>query len=424
MQFSDNCFVSSQNTKKITWFISLIFVITLLYNQTALAKHVNYRHYKQFKYAKEEFRPRPRLWGSLEYMNMWEQSGPVSIPLVTQNNDPAALGIIGEPGTQIIYGDGSGQDLAYGNISGGRITLGGWIDDRDLYGIEFSGFLLEKKYTNFEASSPGGDFPVVSIPFFSTSPVPAGEAAVSAKSPFSTNNPNNISVHTGSQLWGAELNWVYNLTNRTRYPLQALAGFRYMSLDESLTLNDTIFDTTGTRPTMGVLSYSDDFNTQNNFYGIQFGLRSNWVAQNGFTLDILAKVALGENAEVIDISGNTTSTKAAMGVATGTYNSGIFAQESNMGSYDHNTFAVLPEFQLKLGYLPSPNVHPYIGYDGMYMNKVVRPGEQINRNINTTESVALSGGTTVSGALSPTKPSFNNTSFWIQGVTVGIEVRL
>lgn len=388
------------------------------------AKNTKYGYHKSYRYAKEEFIPKPRFWGGLEYMNMWENNGPMDIPLVTQNSDFTALGALGETGTHIIYGNGSGRDINYGSISGGRVTLGGWIDEDNLFGLEFSGFLLEKKYTNFETSSPGGEFPIVAVPYHATQPVNE-QTAVSGNSLFLTNNPTNISVNTSSQLWSAELNLVYNLATISRYPLQALAGFRYMSLEETLSLNNTIFDTSGLTPSNGVTSFTDDFQTQNNFYGFQLGLRSKSVAPNGITLDVTAKVALGENAEVIDITGNTMITNDALGIGVETLNSGIFAQPTNAGSFNRNTFAVLPEVQIKVGYMITPNVHPYIGYDVMYLNKVVRPGEQINNNINSTESPALSdGATSVTGSFSPGKPTFKNTNFWIQGVVVGFEINV
>jgi len=393
-------------------------VVALLFSsQMALAqktKHSN-RYYKQFRYAKEEFIPQPRFWGGIEYMSMWEQNGPLTVPLVTQNPNPFVLGAIDEVGTNIIYGNGSGQNLNYYNSNGGRLTLGGWIDDYHLYGLEFNGFLLEKVYTNFDAAAHGGTFPVVSIPFFETSPSP-GESAVSA-----FGNPNAVSVNTSSQLWGAELNLIYNLSNMLRYPTEVFAGFRFMSLDETLSLNDTIFDTTPP-VTNGVVSFTDDFNTQNNFYGLELGARTKIVTQYKITLDVIAKVALGANAELIDISGNTQVVNGGLGQTTGIVNGGIFSQQSNTGSFTHNTFAVLPEAQIKLGYMLAPNVHPYVSYDVIYLNNVVRPGQQINRNINITENPVLSGATAVTGPLSPTKPSFNETSFVVQGLTVGLEI--
>ncbi len=397
--------------------IMLALAISLM-SQAALAYN-RHGHHKSYKYAKEEFIPQPRFWGGIEYMTMWEQNGPVNAPLVTRNINSPSSGIIGEPGTRIIYGNESGVDLNYHNSNGGRLTLGGWIDDYHLYGLEANGFLLQKVYTNFDAFSPGGGFPSVSIPYFQTQPAPRGEAAVSANG-----NPNAISVNTSSQLWGAEVNFVYNISNRTRIPLELLAGFRYWSLNESLSLNDTIYDTVGESATDGLVSYSDSFQAQNNFYGLNLGVRSKLVAQKGLTLEVIGKVALGANAELLDIDGTTVVTRSALGIPSGVINGGIFAQQSNDGSFTHNTFAVLPEGQIKLGYMLAPNVRVYISYDVMYINNAIRPGNQIDRNINTTQNMALTGATAIVGGLSPSKPSFNNSSFLVQGGTAGLEVKL
>jgi hypothetical protein len=59
----------------------------------------------------------------------------------------------------------------------------------------------------------------------------------------------------------------------------------------------------------------------------------------------------------------------------------------------------------------------------MYWSQVVRPGSQIDRNINLSQSVIL-GNTNgiLTGPASP-MPLFNRTDFWAQGLSVGFELR-
>jgi hypothetical protein len=63
----------------------------------------------------------------------------------------------------------------------------------------------------------------------------------------------------------------------------------------------------------------------------------------------------------------------------------------------------------------------FAGYDFMYMNSVVRPGNQVDRNINLTQSSVLGYGA-INGPAFPAQ-QFNRTDFWAQGATFGFEFR-
>jgi hypothetical protein len=52
---------------------------------------------------------------------------------------------------------------------------------------------------------------------------------------------------------------------------------------------------------------------------------------------------------------------------------------------------------------------------------VVRPGNQIDRNINLTQSQFLGNGA-LTGQASP-GPALSRTDFWAQGITFGLEYR-
>ena len=77
--------------------------------------------------------------------------------------------------------------------------------------------------------------------------------------------------------------------------------------------------------------------------------------------------------------------------------------------------------ELKLTYQLSRAWRLYLGYDFMYWNQVVRPGSQIDRNVNLTQSPLLSPGGT-GGPASP-GPMFNRSDFWAQGLNLGLELR-
>lgn len=213
----------------------------------------------------------PCIWASTEYLLWWIKSAPVAIPLVTGNNDPGTIAALNEPGTVVLFGAGSKRETSFDPLSGGRVTVGGWLDADRRFGIEGSGFLLEQGSVLFNASSPGGaTAPVVSIPFNATQPFnnnPAGETALN-----SGNSPNTVNASITSHLWGAEVNGLAKVFGNANYYVTAVAGFRYLDLIESLSLTDAFLDVGNN----GVVRVTDAFGARNQFYGGQLGVRGGW----------------------------------------------------------------------------------------------------------------------------------------------------
>lgn len=347
-----------------------------------------------------------RAWGSVEYLYWWGQDSPVSVPLITQNSNPAAFGFINEPGTQIIFGSGSNRDsFNFDGSSGGRATIGGWVDESHRYGLEGSGFGLSQSKDSFSASSIGGQIPVINIPFFSTQ---------SASENVLVNRfPNTALVSDTFQSFGFELNGLHSLRNQLPFPLVFLMGFRYLNIHEDLELNDAVINIP-TLPANSVLNVRDDFSTKNNFYGFQVGARTHLVYSK-LNFDVATKIALGRNYQKLIISGQTNVNNITIIQPIG-----LFAEPSNIGSHKNNQFAVVPELQAKIGYDLNQIVRPFITYNCFYINNVIRPGKQIDRNINLSQNSLIGGAGVLSGPAAPVA-RFHNTGMWIQGISAGIE---
>lgn len=377
--------------KKLLFLIALIFVSSENFAETTTTQNST----------------TPQAWGSIEYLHWWVQNSPINVPLITQNNNPSAFGFIGEPGTTVIFGTGSNNPaFNFGGIPGVRINIGGWVNKAFIYGLEASGYTLFSSKKSFTASSIDGKNAIINIPFFS---VDSGNENVLVN-----RLPNTASVSDTLQSFGFELNGLYNLKNQTNFPLIFLLGFRYLNVQEKLRLNDAVINALPIPNS--VLNVRDDFSTGNDFYGIQTGIRTN-IRYQKIYLDFSVKIAFGNNHQILGINGQTNINNQTILQPIG-----LFAEPTNIGNYQSNQFAVLPELQAKIGYHFTQHVHAFIGYDFFYLNKVIRPGEQIDRNINLSQN-SLTGGT---GILSgPAAPSvgFNNTSMWMQGIGVGIEYR-
>jgi hypothetical protein len=95
--------------------------------------------------------PEGRTWFRGEYL-MWWLSGTHLPPLVTEDRTGATAGILGSPGTTVLFGD---ENVNAGMHSGLRFTLGHWLNCEQTCGLEANFFLLESQARPFEVGSDG-----------------------------------------------------------------------------------------------------------------------------------------------------------------------------------------------------------------------------------------------------------------------------
>lgn len=364
-------------------------------------------------YAEGKFPEAPCFWVGADFLLWWIRNGPLPIALLTSTNDPAGIPSQGRPGTMVLFGGGSTRGLDFGTFPGGRITMGGWIDPDRLLGLEASGFVLQSQSLSFSAFSPGIGPPVIGIPF-------------NLAAPFGLANPgeavfvgNSFQVSAKSQLFGCEANFLYNLAQSDYFHWEMLIGFRSISLHESLSLSANVIDA----PTNSSLLLTDRFATRNNFYGGQLGTRVG-ISVWRFLFESTFKVALGDMRNILNISGLSTVTGIAnpFGVAPGTYLGGFFAEPSNIGNYHRDQFSVAPEFQLQISYALTSFMSCSVGGNAIYATGLLRPGNQIDRNIDLNQNAALggSGAVGLAGPFAPLVP-FKRSDFWAAGVNCGLE---
>src|SRR5262249_37158965 len=100
---------------------------------------------------------------------------------------------------------------------------------------------------------------------------------------------------------------------------------------------------------------------------------------------------------------------------------GIFVQPTNMGRYWCWDFAVVPEAGLRVAFQLWRNLQISAGYDFLYWSSVVRPGAQVNRDVNLSQSTLLGSGT-LTGPAQPLAP-LARSDFFANGLSLGLEVR-
>jgi hypothetical protein len=347
------------------------------------------------------------IYGSAEYLLWWIRDSRVP-PLVT-TGPASSQGILGQPGTTILLG---GSPLSNDERSGGRFTLGYWLDNCKTLGIEGSFFFLGEESVPFRFSS--NQFPLLARPFFNLN---AGQEFVQiATSPGVSTG--SVTTELSSQLWGAEANLRTNVCCGCNYRVDLLGGLRYLDLREGLHITEDLMALSG--PFAGShIIVADRFDTHNQFFGGQLGAVAEF-HQGPWSLDVKGKLALGFTHEVIDINGAQiiTSPTGAQSVFTG----GLLALNSNIGHFSRNHFAVVPELGVNLGYQFTDHLRVFGGYNFLWWSNVVRPGDQIDRGLDVTRIPNFGVAAT---PLAQARPAvlFKETDFWAQGINFGLEFK-
>jgi hypothetical protein len=352
----------------------------------------------------------PLFWVRAEYL-LWSEKADHVPPLVTTSN-VADQGILGQPSTRVLFG---GDNLSRDPFSGGRFALGLWFDCDHKEAVEIEGFFLGQRSSRFSANS--NQFPVLGRPFFA---VNAGgfETAEIVATPGSL--VGTVSVNAKSSLWGLTPSYQCCLCSGCDYRVAALIGFRYLDLDEDITVTENVTGLPTSNQARLVNQQAlvfDSFGTRNQFYGADFGLtgENHW---GRFSLDYRGKLAVGGVHQEVTINGGQALTSLVNGQVQ-TFSGGLLALNSNIGRFSRDRFAVLPELDLNVGYDLTDNLRFFVGYSFLYCSSVVRAGDQIDRNLDITQIPGFRiTGLPSAGQNSPMLP-FKATDFWAQGVNFG-----
>jgi hypothetical protein len=363
--------------------------------------------------------PTNRFYGSAEYLLWWIKGDPLP-PLVTTsvltnrfNNNTTFLtgatlaGALDDRGTRVEFG-GTSEGVAA--RSGVRGTVGWWLCDDHLLGIEASGFVLGDLNKSFRDQSAGDR--LIARPFFDpTLGRQNAELVAGVGDKSMVPLAGSVDVRHTSSFWGAEANVRCNVCCGPWYFVDLFAGYRQLGLDESLNITER-----GTFAAAGNPGFvlSDRFAVQNRFYGGQVGAEgeARWGA---WSLNLKGKVALGTTQQVVDINGSTQTLNPMgnpMFPASGTTQVGLLAGPFNSGRHTRSVLTYVPEVGLTVGYQFTNHLRATLGYNFLYWNSVARPGTQIDFQVDR-------GGTQAH----PSFTSATTTDLWAQGVTAGLEFR-
>lgn len=333
------------------------------------------------------------------------QDCPLPFPVVTD-------GILGQSDTHVLLGN---QDFDTGTNRGFRISAYYTLGDRS--GIEANIFRLAARSNSagIESSGEPGSTDIF-LPYIDATTLQESGTELSSASIYRGSAYETLS----NDLQGAELDARWSMSPAHPWHVDLLGGVRYLRLHEAYTLTtqSPYLDAFGP----DIWQTTDRFETSNNFYGVQAGLRASF-EQSAFLADASAKVAIGAMRQSVGIAGTLVTDDFTFGPAQ-TFPGGYFALPTNMGQHARTAFSVVPEVALNLGYRLTSRVTIHAGYSFLYASSVVRPGNQVSRIINTSQSAAYAEdpAAALHGVAAPGF-SFNSSSFRVQGINVGVTIR-
>ena len=344
------------------------------------------------------------VYGSVEYL-MWWEKGDFVPALINSSPDGTTsenTGVVGFSTAR--FGD---ENLGTDMLNGFRVTLGTWLNG-DHTGIIGRYFDTDENDATFTADS--NRFPRLGRPFFNVFTDEEDALLLGFPGEFS----GNATASFRSQSQGAEIDIRKLYTCGGNYRVDVIYGYRYMGIDESLRIDNSLLflDTTSIQAGTQVEQF-DLFDIENEFHGGELGFMGHSI-QGCWAFDFIAKVALGNTTQRTRISGQTVSTPATGSAVT--VNGGLLTQASNIGSYEDNQFTVIPEFTASASYALTYNLDVSIGYTMLYVNHVARPSNAIDRSVNLTQQ------TTLDGELRPIFAG-NDSHYMIQGLNFGLNFR-
>jgi hypothetical protein len=341
-----------------------------------------------------------------EALFAWFKSSPTPVPIITDNYADA-------PGVNVFLGGGSTDTNPNAGL---RLTGAYRLDSR--VGVELAGFYIPSRSTSSGVSSTGQAGSIdLYLPYFDVTRNAENVTEISYWPTYRGSAQATLS----NSLGGGELNLTWSMPAQDGWHVDLLGGFRYLQLRESYTI--TTSSPYNPPNPADIWNTTDGFDARNRYYGLQVGARATY-DRGPWLGNFAGKVALGTMQQRVSINGFLETNDYNDYGATQVFPGGYFALPTNSGDHTQSRFAVVPEFALNLGYRLTPEATVLVGYSFLWASSVVRPGDQINRNINPTQTVSWGNDPPVN-PVGPAQPSFSfaTTDFWAQTLSVGFAYR-
>jgi hypothetical protein len=356
------------------------------------------------------FDPRGRLSFRGEYLSWWTKSADLPALATTSPSDTVRnqAGVLGAEGTEILFGNG---DQGMNIRSGARFTLGYWLTPCRNSGIDVTYMFLSNKAASYDQTSDGST--ILARPFYDMETARQNSVIFA----FPQQQTGTLSLQDANELNSVEVLFRQAVIRDCDRELDFLVGYRYARFNESLSLNSssTYISAVGDIPVGTVIQADDLFDAKNEFNGAEIGFTAR-TRYCRWSIECLTKLAMGTTRSRVNVSGSTVVTES--GQSPVSYNGGVLALPTNIGSYEQNDFAVIPEIGVTIGYDITCHLKATVGYTFLYWSNVMRPGDLVDTNVNPTQFPPNS----LSGIPSPQYNPVKN-DFWAQGLNIGLDYR-
>ncbi|WP_404304680.1 BBP7 family outer membrane beta-barrel protein [Neorhodopirellula lusitana] len=359
--------------------------------------------------------PTSRLWLRGEYL-YWYTEGMETPALATTSPDGTAqneAAILGFDQTTVLFGNGKIND---GGTHGLRLKGGLFLTPAATFGIEGEYFGLGTQDDGFSASTGRS---IVGRPFYDTT----ADQETAQLTDFPDVVDGSLAIRSSSKLRSYLLAGRASLcptcggncvTCQNTDRVDWIVGYRHLKLEEGLSFQEDLTSLITAAP--GEVSLSESFNTTNEFNGLQLGVAYQANLKRVW-LESLLRVAVGRNKQSVRINGSTSITEFG---TTENYTGGLLAQTTNIGTYQREEFTMVPEAGVTLGVRLFDWMHATAGYSIVYLPAVVRPGDQIDTDVNPgllpPEDDPLTGSN---------RPRFRfvESDYWAQGLNLGLQLQ-
>jgi hypothetical protein len=341
----------------------------------------------------------------------WFIKGDNVPPLVTTspNGWPAsAAGVLGEPDTSVLFDDGT-----FGGSArlGGRLTGGFWFDRCRSRGLQVEFWGLDGIEDDYHVVSDGD--PVLARPFFNTE-IDAQDAQILA---FPGLARGSLTVDTDGQMYSAAPVWRFNMKcckkcrwgKEVTHRYDFLVGYRYWHFEEDLAITEQL-EPVGTYFAPGTaFTLTDHVQTRNDFHGAEFGIE--WLRQCGkWVCEFNGRIASGRIRQRLHATG-TTNAYVPAGLDQ-TVDGGFYVPADGV-DVRRDKGTLIPQARIALGCYVRPCLRLHVGYDFLYVDDVVRPGNVLNPAFPGSR---LARGGAGEDGFTP----YDDTDVWVQGVSVGM----
>lgn len=338
---------------------------------------------------------RGRVWASADFLygatqGVWV---PPLVTLAAPGSPFPTAGALGTP-SPILFG---GRRDLNSTRPGMQFRAGYWFDDSGTRGVDAGLIFLGGLSERFIGSSgPGGV--VLARPI-------VGPDGLSAGFPVAGERPGGIAASVDTRVIGGDVNYRRALRSGECCRVDLLLGYRYLHLGDTADVWQSSVVPVANPALAGVSSVvllRDSVRTRNHFHGPQVGLVTGCRLASGLTLELTTKLAMGVTVAEADVFG-----AAQFGFPV-PVPAGLLAGAAGLADTT-SYFAVVPEAGLRVGYCLTDCLKVTAGYTFLYWSQVRRASEQIDLTIDPAIG----------------RPAFRDdtSDFWLQGWTLGLELR-